>query len=261
MTTRRIHCDDPKPCGQCCCKVEELSVELGGRHILDAIDLHIHCGELAVIIGPNGAGKTTLFRALLGEVPYSGRFVFTAVRDGQETHNPQIGFVPQHIDVDRHGPMTVADLFAAACSKRPLFFWHGNRLATLARTSLGEVDAGHLLHQHIGHLSGGELQRVLLALALTPLPDILLLDEPVASMDRAGIDRFYACVSDLRRQHDFSVIMISHDLASAASIADRMIALNHEIVCAGPPAQVLEDHRVRAMFNLDIAPLPAGSIP
>jgi zinc transport system ATP-binding protein len=257
-----VHADqhrDRQPCGQCCCKIEGLSVELSGRRILDDIDLHIHCGELAVIIGPNGAGKTTLFRALLGELPYSGRFVFTAVRDGRETHDPRIGFVPQHIDIDRNSPLTVTDLFAASCSRRPLLFWHGGRMAERTRAALAEVDAAHLAAEKVGHLSGGELQRVLLALALTPLPDILLLDEPVASMDRVGIDRFYTCVSALRRLHDFSVIMISHDLACAAAIADRMIALNHEVVCAGTPGEVLDNERVRVLFGIDIiAPAPEG---
>jgi len=252
MNARALRREDRQPCGECCCKIEGLSVEFSGHRVLDAIDLHIHCGALAVIIGPNGAGKTTLFRALLGEVPYTGSFVFTASRNGRETHDPRIGFVPQYTNFDRSDTLTVADLFAAACSRRPLLLGHGGRLARQARAALTEVDAERLFGAKIGHLSGGELQRVLLALALTPLPDILLLDEPVASMDRAGIDRFYSCVSSLRRQHDLSVIMISHDLASAAAIADHMIALNHKIICAGAPAEVLEDPHVRAMFNLNL---------
>jgi zinc transport system ATP-binding protein len=236
------------PCGSCCTKLVRVGVKLGNHTILEDINLHLHCGQLTAIVGPNGAGKTTLLRAILGEAPHTGHVHF--LDSGKKRPDkPLIGYVPQRLEFDPSAPMTVADLFGAALQKRPA--WMG-----LARAQRSEVEgaletagAGHLMDRKLGQLSGGEQQRVLLALALTPLPDLLLLDEPVSGVDMAGVDAFYDMVSHLRERYHLSIILVSHDLAAVAGFADRMIFLNKTIIAQGPPAQVLGHPLVQQIFG------------
>ena len=129
-----------------------------------------------------------------------------------------------------------------------------------ALEALKSVEAGQLIDRRLGQLSGGELQRVLLALSLTPLPNLLLLDEPVSGIDLGGRELFYRTVSDLRRRFDLSILMVSHDLAGVTAVSDRIIFLDRRIICSGPPAKVLANKEFRHAFGLDIelpAPLPA----
>jgi len=236
-------------CGACCTMVEQLGVRIHGRTILENINLHVHCGELLTIIGPNGAGKTTLLRALINELPHSGRLRFSAIRDGRSVAQAVIGYVPQKLDIDRSMPVTVMELFAAAAGRRPVFFGVSRRVRETAIHNLEAVEAGQLADRPLGRLSGGELQRVMLALALAPKPDILLLDEPLASVDHAGVAAFYRTVAAVRAQRDMAVIMVSHNLAEAARIATRMVFLNRTIVCEGAPAEVLAHPLVQATFG------------
>ncbi len=239
-------------CKACCTRLVDFGVRLGGNAILESVNLHVHCGELTAIIGPNGAGKTTLFRAMLGELPHSGELRFVHAGDHGRTLVPRIGYVPQKLDFDPASPVTVTDLFAAATSRLPV--WLGTSAASrrLAREALARVEAADLADCRLGQLSGGQLQRVLLALALEPLPDLLLLDEPVSGVDQAGTDLFYQRVCRLRHQFDLSVILVSHDLAEVARHADRLIFLNRTVLADGPPAQVLAEPAVRRAFNLDV---------
>ena len=252
-----LPCDRPQPethtrmgvvCGECCTRMAGLGVTLGGRTVLEDINLHLHCGEFVTLIGPNGAGKTTLLRVILGEVPYHGTFSFTAVRDGARRARPRIGYVPQNLDIDRTSPVTVSDLFCAAMSRMPAWLGHTRATRDLARTQLESVDAGDLLPRRLGALSGGEIQRVMLALALTPVPDILLLDEPLSSVDPEGAHVFFTTVSRLRHEHDLAVIMVSHNLTDAVRESDRIVMLNRTIVREGPPTDVLADTGVNAVF-------------
>jgi zinc transport system ATP-binding protein len=241
----------PHQCGFCCTTVDRIGVKIGGHSILKDITLHLHCGELTVLIGPNGAGKSMLLRALLGEVKHTGSIHIHPVPQSRHP-DAMIGYVPQQLDFDRHLPMSVLDLFAAGTGRFPTFFGATKRLRAAALEALEQVKAAHLLHRRVGALSGGELQRVLLALSLTPAPNLLLLDEPVSGVDAKGRDLFYQIVSDLRRRFDLAILMVSHDLAPAAAVADRMIFLRHSIVTAGKPADVLAHPEVRSTFALDV---------
>ena len=236
-------------CGACCTRLLRFGVRLGGRTILDNINLHMHCGELTALVGPNGAGKTTLLRAMLGETPHTGELRFFPY-DGSK-RVPRIGYVPQKVDLDPHAPITVLDLFAASCSRRPLWLGVSHRLRAAATAALGEVEAAPLLDRHLGQLSGGQLQRVFLALALTPLPDLLLLDEPVSGFDAAGIGLFYDIISRLRRRHDLAILLISHDLPAVAAVCDRMVLLNHTILFDGPARDALTHPVVMRALGFD----------
>ena len=240
-------------CGACCTKIEALGVTIGSATILENVNLHLHCGQLIALIGPNGAGKTTLLRAMLGELPHSGELHFLPVRKGAGEARPRIGYVPQKLEMDTLAPISVRDLFSSAVSRWPV--WLGCRRGT-SKTSLemlAIVGADDLVDRRLGQLSGGQLQRVLLALALTPRPDILLLDEPVAGVDQAGIEMFYKMVSQFRRAFDLAILLISHDLPVIARFADRMVFLNRKILCDGTPGEVLSNPLVEQTFGFDFS--------
>ncbi|HVU38762.1 MAG TPA: metal ABC transporter ATP-binding protein [Opitutales bacterium] len=228
------------PCGACLTHVHHLSVTLGGHPVLQDLTFDLRCGEITALVGPNGAGKTTLLRALLGEVPYTGHCHFHGGPGHPARRRLVIGYVPQRLAFDRAAPLTVADLFALACGARPAFFGLAAPARAAASAALEEVDAAHLLNRRLGGLSGGELQRVLLALSLSPSPDLLLLDEPQQGLDAAGLGRFHELVARLRGRFDMAVVLVSHDLVSVARVADRVFFLNGRLLAAGPPAEVLQ---------------------
>lgn len=172
-------------CGHSCClRVENLSVQIGSDQILKDINLHVHCGELVALIGPNGAGKSTFLKAVLGQRDYDGIIAFS--EPGQRSKKPRIGYVPQSPAFDPSDPVSVADLFACCMSPRPAFLGLGKNMRETVLECLERVHGTDLIDKRVGTLSGGELQRVLLALALEPLPNILILDEPLSRRGRGG---------------------------------------------------------------------------
>jgi zinc transport system ATP-binding protein len=237
------------PCGACLTHVRNLGVRFGSQIVLEGISFDLRCGEITAIVGPNGAGKTTLLRALLGEVPYTGEQHFHD-HYNRRPDRPVVGYVPQQLAFDRGAPISVADLFSIATGHRPAFFGLSVPTRTTALAALAEVDAGHLLQRRLGALSGGELQRVLLALSLVPTPDLLLLDEPAQGLDTAGLVRFYEVVARLRARFDVAVVLVSHDLAAVARVADRVLFLDRRLLASGPPAEVLAAPAVRERLGL-----------
>jgi zinc transport system ATP-binding protein len=246
-------CDREKGiCQACCTRVENLGVKYGQAVILENINLHIHCGELTAIIGPNGAGKSTLLKALLGEVKHSGEMVFFSCNESIR-RKPVIGYVPQQLDFDKGLPVSVVDFLTACYSNSPIWIFNKSHKKREAREkikkNLNRVGAGMLSEKRIGDLSGGELQRVMLALALEPMPDILLLDEPVSGVDQKGMELFYNTVSSLRERFDLSIILVSHDLDMVYRYADRVILLNREIKSVGTPEQVFGSSQAKELFG------------
>ncbi len=242
----------PHQCGQCCTHIDKISVTLDRNSIIDDVSLHLHCGELTTIVGPNGAGKSTLLRALLGEVSHTGVIHFHPVFSPGREDAPAIGYVPQSLDFDHFSPFSVSDLFATSLSRFPVPFGSREGVRKSALTALENVEAGDLLDRKLGQLSGGELQRVLLALSLTPLPNLLLLDEPVSGIDLPGRELFYRTVSELRHKFDLSILMVSHDLAGIAPVSDRIVFLDRRVVCIGTPSEVLANRDFRHAFGLDL---------
>ena len=241
-----------RSCGECCTRLVDFGVTLRGTPILEHLNLHMHCGELTAVIGPNGAGKTTLLRAMIGELPHGGALRFIHQGNVENSKPLRIGYVPQRLEIDRTSPTTVLDLFSGALSRWPL--WVSTRLQRREETrgQLAVVGAAELLHRKLSELSGGQLQRVLLALALAPNPELLLLDEPVAGLDQAGTEMFYQTVSQMRTQYDLSILLVSHDLMAAASVADRMILLNRTVLCDGPPREVLLNPLIKQTFGFSL---------
>lgn len=233
----------------CCTKIEDFSVTAGNTEIFRDVNIHIHCGQLTALIGPNGAGKSTLLRAILGEMPHGGKLSYVDAK-GAHTGKPVIGYVPQYLRFDLSTPTSVEDLFMACLTRRPVWLCSSGKLKTRIVKSLERVKAEHLLSRRIGALSGGELQRVLLALALEPMPDLLLLDEPVSGVDQNGLELFYEIVSDLRIKEDMAIILVSHDLNLVAAYADQVVLLDKTVVCSGPPETVFQDARTKKVFGM-----------
>lgn len=238
-------------CGLCCTKITDFGVSRSGTKILRNVNLHIHCGDLTAIIGPNGAGKSTLLKAILGEIPHTGKLQFLDARN-EGTTKPAMGYVPQKLDLDSSSPTSVLDLFAAARTKMPIWFSYPEKIRERVRETLARTQAEHLMNKRLGALSGGELQRVLLALALEPIPHLLLLDEPVSGIDQRGLELFYKTVSTLRKNFDLSIILVSHDLNLVAEYADRVAFVNNKTIeSSGTPQKVFRNEKVIQTFGLD----------
>ncbi len=238
-----------RSCGECCTRLRDFGVRMRGETVLEAINLHMHCGELTALIGPNGAGKTTLLRAMVGELPHSGTLRFIHHGNVENTTPVRIGYVPQKLELDRTSPTTVLDLFAATTSHWPLWVGTRRKVRDEAYAKLQLVGADQLLNRRLSEISVGQLQRIMLALALTPVPELLLLDEPVAALDQGGMELFYQTVSKMRQEYDLSILLVSHDLTAAAQFADRMILLNRTVLCEGHPREILLNPLIRQTFG------------
>ena len=235
-------------CGHACClRLQDLSVKIGNSHILKSISLHLHCGELLALIGPNGAGKTTLLKAILGQQEYSGIMSFSV--PGQRNRKMKIGYVPQTPSFDPGDPMNVADLFACCMSRRPAFLGLSKAMRSKVSECLIRVHAEDLINKRVGTLSGGELQRVLLALALEPIPNILILDEPLSGVDVEGIETLMEMLDELRHTYDLSIIMTTHDFSILSRYADQVALIDHNIICQGTPDEVLQSDAFCRIFH------------
>lgn len=235
-------------CGHSCClRVQNMSVVIGASQILKDVDLHVHCGEMIALIGPNGAGKSTLLKAILGQQEYDGVISFAV--PGQRNRKPKIGYVPQTPVFDPGDPVTVADLFACCMSKWPAFLGVSKAMRSHITQCLARVHAQDLIDKRVGVLSGGELQRVLLALALEPVPNILILDEPLSGVDVEGMHDLMEMLDEIRQTYDLSILMTTHDFAMLPEYADQVVLVNHGIVCQGKPLEVLSSNAFREVFH------------
>ena len=236
---------------KCSTQIRGLTVRKRDGVIIHDVTLDVHHGEIMAIIGRNGAGKTTLLKALLGRIPYTGSITFTNPK-GERVEKPRIGYVPQNMVFDRSTPMTVADMLCANLSSFPIWLGHKKEKLARADAMLQKVGGKNLLQKQLGNLSGGEMQRVLLAFALEPMPDMLLLDEPVSAVARKGIEVFYDLVTSLRSEYHMPVILVSHDLSHVARYATRAALLDRTILVSGDVKTVMASPQVRETFGLDV---------
>ena len=232
----------------CCTKIEHFGVSAGALTIFEDVNIHVHCGQLTALIGPNGAGKSTLLKAILGEVEHSGSLHYVDAKN-RHTGHPVIGYVPQYLTFDVTAPTSVIDLFMACLSNRPVWLFSSRKIRQRVNDNLRRVKAEHLIDRRLGALSGGELQRILLALALDPIPDLLLLDEPVSGVDQNGLDLFYDIVVNLKASEDMAIILISHDLEQVAKHADQVVLLNKRVLAAGTPEEVFSNDKMKRIFG------------
>jgi ABC-type Mn2+/Zn2+ transport system ATPase subunit len=245
------------PCGLHCIKINHLSVSLGNQQILNDISLHIHCGTLNAVIGRNGAGKSTLIRAILGDIPHTGHIEFKDREDGR-IQKMKIGYVPQSLNIEKQTPVSVYDMIAAYHSRLPVCFWKGRKLKAQILEALDVFEAGYLLEQQVCNLSGGELQRVLLSMAVMDAPNLLLLDEPVSGIDQKGMDLFYQTIYRLKQHYDLAVILVSHDLDYVKRYADHVILLDKAVIKQGSVQKVFQSREFAEAFQGNLSLPEAG---
>jgi zinc transport system ATP-binding protein len=242
-------------------RYENVTVKRDKLTVLERVTASVPHGSVTAIIGPNGAGKTTLLLATLRLIRYSGTIAL-ARRSGPGA--PRIGYVPQRIDFDRGAPITVLDFLTMGVQRRPVWFGVSPSIRERCRESLRRVGAAELIHRPLGKLSGGELQRVQLALALDGEPEIVLLDEPVSGVDIVGERLFCDMLEQLQCESRFTMVMVSHDLSVVSRHATHVICLNQRVQCAGPTPEVLSAENLAAIYGphmglYDHHALPAGA--
>lgn len=236
----------------CSVKIKNLMVKRGGNTILHHVTLTANHGETLALIGRNGAGKTTFLKAILGGVGYSGTIEFFD-SNGIKISNPKIGYVPQRLGFDKNTPITVLDFLCSNLTNFPVWFGHKSKQRKKALEVLERVGAQNHINKSIGMLSGGELQRVLLASALEPRPDILILDEPVSAVDRNGISTFYGIIDSMREEYHMPVILVSHDLGHVVKYANSYALINHTVLEIDKAENLLKSYKVREIFGMDLA--------
>ncbi|WP_119679711.1 zinc ABC transporter ATP-binding protein ZnuC [Indioceanicola profundi] len=211
---------------------EGLTVRYGGRTAVESVDLAVGPGEIVTLIGPNGAGKSTLVKAMLGLVKPAAGTV-------RRQPGLNIGYMPQRITVDAALPLTV---------RRFLSLW-GRTGPGEMEQALAEVGAAHTVNSAVQSLSGGEMQRVLLARALLRRPDLLVLDEPVQAVDVHGQIALFELIGDIRRRRGCGVLMVSHDLHLVMARTDTVVCLNRHVCCHGKPEHVSRHPEYMALFG------------
>lgn len=216
--------------------LDQVCVKIAGASIIDRIDISITAGEIVTLIGPNGAGKSTLIRTILGLIkPSSGHI--------RKQSGLRIGYMPQRLHLDRTIPIDVRHF---------LRIWRSGNTQDVDAV-LHQVSATHLASRPMQTISGGELQRVLLARALLRNPQLLVLDEPVQGVDLKGQTELYRLIREIRDQYRCAVLMVSHDLHLVMSSTDRVICMNHHICCSGHPELVSNDPAYRELFGIQAA--------
>ena len=250
MQTEKKHVE--KPCGLHCIKVHHFHVSFGNEVILEDINLHIHCGKLHVIIGKNGTGKSTLIKAILGEIPHEGKIVFQTPegRSLKNRNKLKIGYVPQSLNIDKGTPVSVFDFMAAYISLEPVFMLKRKNVQQKVINALKVFQVEDCIDRQLANLSGGQLQRVLLSLAILNEPNLLLLDEPVSGIDKNGMDLFYETINMLKKNYDMAIILVSHDLEYVKKYADEVILLDKKIIKRGSASSVFSSREFKETFGV-----------
>ncbi len=231
--------------------VENLCVTADNRHLLENITFTIEEGRIVAIIGPNGAGKTTLIKAILGLVPYeTGAVSMFGQPFKHSNSHVKVGYVPQRLEFDRTFPLTVSELLRFTVPPVYSFpFYKGKEEVKHIDRLLKTVGALDLKDRTVGSLSGGELQRIMIAKAIVNEPKILFLDEPASGVDIEGQERFHDLVRRLNREKGLTVLLISHDLNVVYRFADDVLCLNRRLVCSGRPEEALTDDVIKSVYG------------
>jgi zinc transport system ATP-binding protein len=214
-------------------EIRDVSIFRDARPVVSDVALDVAAGSVHLLVGPNGAGKSTLFAALLGLIAFTGSIRFHWQQSGR------IGYVPQTFNVDRTLPVTVGEFLALSRQRRPVCLGIPHALQTRLQRVLDQVGLSGFWSRPLGALSGGELQRVLLANAIHPVPELLLLDEPASGLDEMGIAQFEEVVVALKRTAGASVLMVSHDLGQVRRVADHVTLIDRTVRRSGVPGDVL----------------------
>ena len=227
-------------------EINNLCKSFGDVKAVQDLSFRVKQGELFAFLGVNGAGKSTLIKAILGEVKHKGTILF---KDKENSGDKiKIGYVPQRLDIE-NSPATVYDVVTSYTSNSPVFAMKSKKNYEEIKKHLKEFGADKLIDSKINSLSGGQLQRVMLAIATMPYPDLLLLDEPISGIDRNGKEQFYKTIAELKENHDLAIILVSHDFDYVKKYADKVILLDKTIIAKGKPEEVLNSKEFIERFG------------
>lgn len=216
-------------------KVENLSVALDGETIIKDINFELEKGGNMAVIGPNGSGKTVFLKALLGILPHQGKIEWA--------EGARLGYVPQKIDADRHLPIDLENLLAAKANVL------GIKKSEIKSVADDAKITEKILNTPIGHLSGGQFQRALIAFALLGKPNVMLLDEPTASIDQLGEGQIYELLHEIQDEYGITIILVSHDLSIVYKYATKVLCLNKTGLCFGPPESTLTPEVFKKLYG------------
>lgn len=222
---------------------KNISFSYGETEILKDISFDVKRGSVSALIGPNGSGKTTLLRVLMGFLkPQQGSITILGKTPPVIRH--QIGYVPQRFNFDRTFPITIEEFMRFSCPDCSL---------KKIKQNLKHLDLDNKYRTQLGSLSGGQLQRVLVARALLRNPKVLMLDEPASGIDIGGEKNFYELVTHASRAHNTTTVIVSHELNIVYRFTDQVICINKRLVCDGPPKKVLTTKVLQKLYGPDVS--------
>lgn len=250
------HCHPPQPGGKdIVVDARDVRVALGGNPILRGVTLQIPRGQVVALIGPNGSGKTTFLRTLLGlQAVDSGQIrLFGESRLANAL--PRVGYVPQRLALERTFILSVREFLALRLRATRHWFWRSrSAIDEELKPVLVELGVEELMDRPVAGLSGGQLQRVLIAFSLLHNPELLLLDEPTAGVDTPGEQTFYELIKQVHLKHRLTVVLVSHDLAMVYRYASWVYALNGVVCCEGTPEEIMNAESLRQAYGIHVVP-------
>lgn len=221
-------------------EIKNISLSMEGNTILKNVSFNIKKGEIHCIIGPNGGGKSSLIKTILGEVKFKGEIIFFK-------KNLKIGYVPQHINLNKDIPLTIEEFLAMNYQTKPCFLGISSKKKKVIDELLKEFNLYDKRKYIFTNLSGGERQKVLFIQGLIPLPELLILDEPLTGMDEQGKEFFVELVKKLKLKN-ITILWIEHDIYQVKHIADTVTCLNKKIIFSGSPRTELFDKKIKEIF-------------
>jgi zinc transport system ATP-binding protein len=241
--------------GEFVVEVRDARVSFGGNSVLRGVNLRIPKGEMVALIGPNGSGKTTLLRSLLGLQKLDSGDVRLFGQSVTHRTLGKVGYVPQKLVLERNFALSVREFLALRLESTKQWFWRPKKQTeALIRPTLVEIGVEPLLNLPLAQLSGGQLQRVLIAFSLLKEPELLLLDEPTAGVDTPGEKTFYELIASIHKRHKLTVVLVSHDLSMVFRHATWVYALNGVICCEGTPAEVMNAESLKQAYGIHVSP-------
>ncbi len=222
-------------------RVKNVSVFYGNYPAVQKINFTVEKGEVVAIIGPNGSGKSSLLKAILGLIEFKGKIDVL----GQPVKKvlKEIGYVPQRYNFDASFPLTVEEFLRLSLQK-------GNE--DQMEYALKEVEMTDFRNKMLGELSGGQLQRVLIARALLNKPEILFLDEPTAGIDMEAERNFYELVKHLNDEHELTIVMVSHEVNMVYKFADQVLCLNKDLICFGKTKEAVTKEVMEKLYGKEV---------
>lgn len=223
-------------------EIRNLTLTLSNTKILKNINLTVEPGKIHCLVGPNGGGKTSLLRSILGQVPYEGEISISYDK------TKIIGYVPQYLDFEKSLPITVENFLSIVYQQKPCFLGVSGKYKKTIDDLLKRIGMYEKKKRLVGNLSGGEKQRLLLAQAIYPEPDLLILDEPFTGIDKLGEDYFKSVIKDLKNK-GVTILWIHHNLKQVIEMADTVTCIKKEIQFSGEPKKVLDEEKILTVFS------------